>query len=254
MSRSNPTIKNPATRFMQWRGGETGGGKVTYYNKETETEIDVQLPFTFLVLDELNAISGFNNNEKSSYWSNEVRNITKDTFVVKTKSGTKANGKYADLGDIKSKGAKYAKSVYVAFKDETGELVIGNIRIMGAALTAWIDLQKQFDVSKCAVIITESPVKDKKGATTYFIPVFEVRNISDETESEAVALDRHLQAYLSVYLSSKPEADEIEEYDDDGFDPSVATNAPVAEPVNIGTPKESDDTINIRDVSFQLDG
>ena len=51
MSFSNPTAKNPATRFMQWRGGEEGGGRVTWYDKENQEEREVQLPVSLIVLD-----------------------------------------------------------------------------------------------------------------------------------------------------------------------------------------------------------
>lgn len=213
MSLSNPTAKNPSTRFFQWRGGAEGekgketGGKVTWWEKEAEETREMPLPFTFIVLDELNTISGFSDADKSSYWSNEVRNLLTDEFTVRTSAGIKARGKYADLGDVKSRGAKYAKSVYIAYKDETGELAIGNIKIMGAALTAWIEFQKKFDVNKCAVIL-ESAKKAKKGVNVYFIPVFDGRNMSDETKSAAVALDKEVQAYLDNYFTRRPDVTE----------------------------------------------
>lgn len=238
MSLSRPNIKNPAVRFMQWRGGEAGGGKVQYYDKETEENVDVPLPFTFLVLDELNTISGFNDNEKSSYWSNEVRNLMTDEFTVRTKSGVKARGKYAELGDVKSRGAKYAKSVYIAYKDETGEMIISNLRLMGAALTAWIEFQKKFDVSKCAVSITAAK-KAKKGATTYFMPIFEGREMSDTTRNEAIRLDVQLQAYLDSYFVRQPDMDEVTETKDNEI-----TSAPDV------TIESDDDTIDVSEVPY----
>lgn len=223
MSLSNPQSKNPATRFMQWRGGEEGGGRVTYWDKEAEQEVEVALPFSFIVLDELNTITGFSERDQSGFWSNEVRNLQSDQLIVRTKSGIKERGKYADIADkIKAGGAKYAKSVYVAFKDDSGELAIGNIKIAGAALTAWIEFEKKFDVSQCAVFITETPKRAKKGKNTYFVPIFEGQNMSEATKSEAVALDQELQQYLNSYFQREPDLDdsEQEEVDDEPLAPS----------------------------------
>jgi len=259
MSRSNPTAKNPATRFMQWRGGEDGGGRITWYDKEAEEEKEVDLPFTFLVLDEFHTITGFSEKDHSGFWSNEVRDL-KDELVVKTKSGTIARGKYDDIKDkIKALGAKYTKSVYIAFKDETGEFVIGNIKIGGAALTAWIEFQGKFDVNQVAVMVTEKPKKAKKGSTTYFVPVFEARNVSDATNNAAIALDKELQQYIGTYLSRKPEEDDLEEVDDDveiedTDEPVEIPPAQEAKPVKTkkAAPKEEpeEDTIDLKDVPF----
>lgn len=207
MSLSNPQIKNPATRFMQWRGGADGGGKITYYDKAEAQEYEVDLPFRFTVLDELHTITGFSEKDHSGFWSNEVRDL-KDKLVVKTKAGTIAQGAYGDISDrIKALGAKYAKSVYIAFKDESGELVIGNIKFSGASLTAWIEFQKKFDVSVAAVSI-EGGKKAKKGATIYFTPIIDGLNLNAQTKKEAIKLDEELQRYLNTYMTQKPAADD----------------------------------------------
>lgn len=258
MSRSNPTAKNPATRFIRWRGGEEGGGRLTWYNKETETEEEIKLPFSFLVLDELNTITGYSEKDQSGFWSNEVKNL-KNELVVRTGSGIVARGKYEDIGDaIKAKGAKYAKSVYIAFKNEEGELVIGNLQVAGAALTAWIEFQKKFNVMECAVLLSGAKGPLKKGTTKYFVPIFEGQAVSAETDAAATALDKELQAFLSVYLSRKVEDDSevVDEPDDDEEDdsPTEPTTAPeVAAPAKPQPPKEveeDDNKINLADVPF----
>lgn len=255
MSFSKPTAKNPSTRFMQWRGGFDGGGRLTWYDKSEETEKDVELPLSFVVLDELNTITGFSEKDQSSFWGNEVRNLQKDELVVRTKSGVVDRGLYAHIAErIKAKGAKYAKSVYIAFKDDTGEFVIGNIRFSGAALTAWIDLNKKFNTSECAVILTEAPKQGKKGATKYWIPVFETLALSDATTKVAMQLDQELQSFLDIYLNQQQdistevmaedyeEDDDQEEADEDEQEVSVAKSAPKQE--------EKKDSINLKDVPF----
>ncbi len=212
MSFSNPQVKNPATKFLQWRGGIDGGGRVTYYDKQAEETKSVELPFGFTVLDELNTVTGYSEKDRSGFYGNEVRNMATDELTVRTKAGIVTRGLYGNISDeIKSKGAKYAKSVYIAFKDETGELTIGNIKISGAALTAWIDFNKQYDINKCAVSITDKPKKAKKGSNEYFVPVFEAQEISEESRKQVIQLDLELQAYLGSYLSRKPEVAAPEE-------------------------------------------
>lgn len=257
MSFSNPQTKNPATRFMQWRGGLDGGGRITYYDKENEEEVDVKLPFGFTVLDELNTITGFSEKDHSGFWSNEVRNLMTDELVVKTKSGTVARGLYGKISEaIKGKGAKYAKSVYVAFKDEDGELIIGNLKISGAALTAWIEFQKRYDVTKVGVLITATPKKAKKGSNTYLVPVFEPLELSDSTVKAVTELDHELQNYLGTYFSRKPEDDTaVEEIDDEpeieDADVEVTEEGPKKTSKPAKKPKEDDDEkIDISNVPF----
>lgn len=279
MSRSNPTIKNPATRFMQWRGGadkvkdaKTGkenyeGGRVTYYDKEAEQDVEVPLPFSFLVLDELSTITGFDESTNSGFWSNDVRDLSKQEFIVKKKSGVVARGKYADISDkIKGMGAKYTQAVYLAFKDDQGELVIGHFKFAGASLSAWIEFKKKWDVMQCAVFITDEPKLEKKGANHYFSPVFEGQKVSEATEAAVKELDKELQAYLNTYFATKPydQDDDNEEVDDepeeDG-DTDVETEEkpdvkvgpkeePATEPAKAAPKEEKKGELNLADIPF----
>jgi hypothetical protein len=250
MSFSEPSIKNPATRFFRWSGGEAKGGVLTWYDKESEEEKKVDFPFSFVVLDELNTIGGFSDADKSSYWSNEVRNLKRDELVVKTGSGVKARGIYDKLADVRSKGAKYAKSVYVSYKDETGELAIGNIKLMGAALTAWIEFTGKYNVTKCAVSLTGADGPKTKGTTKYFVPIFEGQNLSEETISKVTALDKELQSYLRQYLSYVPDDQPQEETatkeDVEVEDVPESEVAPDVKQEN----NEGDETIKVSDVPF----
>lgn len=204
MSRSRPNTSvsdNPSKRFMRWAGAE---GKVTYYDKEAEENIEVKLPLVFLVLDQLHTITGFNSEENAGFWSNEVRDLQNEELSVKTKSGAVAKGLYADIKEeIVPGGAKYAQSVYVAFKDEEGMLQISNFQFSGAALKSWIEFNKGFkrnEIFDVAIKLTGGK-KAKKGRVVYFTPEFEAIKISEQTEKQASALDKQLQNYLDRYFS-----------------------------------------------------
>jgi hypothetical protein len=237
MSRSQPTLTNPARRFFKWSGST---GKVVYYDKEKKEEIVVKLPFTFLVLDQLATITGFAEQDSSSYWSNEVRNIGKDELNIRTSKGTKYVGLYKSSQGLPQvpQGARYAKSIYIAY-EEDGELHLGNFKAVGAALTAWIEFGNSYVVMNGKVAITGSE-EAKKGATKYFVPVFAWDHSTSEEDEKAVSLDKELQVYLSQYLDAATHDREHVETDDQGH---TIDALPVRD-IN------DDEPINLDDIPF----
>lgn len=193
MSRSNPIPTNPSNRRYVWKGSD---GRLVYWDKDQELEIGVSLPFEFLVLDQLSTIGGYSDEDTSSYWSNEVRSIGKEELNVRTIKGTKEVGLYKNLF-IKSQGAKYAKSIYIMSDGQ-----INNFKATGIALTAWIEFTKANNVNKGKVLIAGKSDLQKKGATKYYIPVFEWLESTEEENAEAIRLDRQLQEYLTTYLTT----------------------------------------------------
>lgn len=202
MSRSNNTdIVNPAKFFYEWVGSK---GCLKYFDKsigEKGEQVFVQLPFTFLVLDRLSTIKGFSDADQSGFWSNEIRDIKKEPFTVRTKKGVVATGLYANLAPVLNQGACYSQSVYIAVKDEKGQFSICNFSIHGSAIGEWINLCKGKDIYKYAITIA-SATPAKKGATSYFIPSFKLNPvISPDTEQKAIELDKTLQEYLTAYFN-----------------------------------------------------
>src|ERR1700722_13886513 len=144
MSRSNPTeTKHIARKYFTW-SGDAGGWK--YYDKtkgEKGENVTVPMPFRFLVLDVLATIKGWSDADQSGYWSNEVRNVKTDTLTVRNKKGIAATGTYQEiLNNRACDGVKYCQSVYIAYKEEDGNLSICNLQILGAALGSWISFCK----------------------------------------------------------------------------------------------------------------
>jgi len=199
VSRSSPTIQNPASHFIDWRGGKLG-----YWDKEQEKVINVPLPFSFMPLDQLHTITGYSDTDQSGFWSNETKS-TKDTFNVRTKKGTRYVGAYKNAQGIPQvpTGARYTKSVYIAYKDGA-TYQLANLKLTGAALNAWIDFCGHQNVENGTVTLTGS-TEGKKGATTYQIPTFEYRASTDEEDKMATNLDKVLQSYLSEYLKNSDE-------------------------------------------------
>lgn len=210
MSRSNQiNIKNPSNRWYEWAGKK---GQLKYYDKENEKEVYIDLPFHFLVLDELHTITGFDRRENTGYRANEVRDVRNDILVVRNNSGhIVREGVYSEVKTISA--VKYAKSIYIAYY-EGKELQIGNIKASGAFSSQWIEFTKMNDVYKTAVSIPQADFVE--GEIDYYEPVFVTKKVSDETENKALELDKELQEYLSHYLKqpvaeSTPQKNEFEE-------------------------------------------
>jgi hypothetical protein len=220
MSRSNPTdgVRNPSTRWFEWAGGEDAGFP-RWYNKDTKADVAVALPFTFLFLDEVSTIKGYHKRSKSSIYANEIRDTRQEVLVVKSfKGGEIASGLYQDIKDkVKVAGGGFCWSVYLAYKDEHGQLAIGNFAMRGASLGAWMDFKKDCPSKKDesgksvpafyvdAVQIT-GYVDDKTGDNDFRRPVFGLKPTSPETNAAAVALDKQLQQFLADYFK-QPKAE-----------------------------------------------
>lgn len=204
MSRSNPQVNapNPAARWFEWNG-ETG--VVRYYDKEAKKNVDVPLPFTFLVLDELASVRGWHDASESGIYSNEVRDTTKDLLVVKTfKGGTLAEGYYKAIKDrVNAEGGQFVANCYVAVKLDGG-LTLCSIRFKGAALGAWMEFRKANRglLYERAVRIVGFK-EGKKGRIIFRVPTFELKDAAKETNEQAIGLDKTLQAYLDGYLQRK---------------------------------------------------
>lgn len=224
MSRSNPTdaARNPSTRWFEFASG-ADGGFVRYYDKDTEKKIalgDAESggKFVFLLLDELATVKGWHDPSESGIFANEVRDTRQDTLVVRSfKGGELASGIYQNIKDrIVASGGHFVSSCYIAFKDGA-ELKLGNISFKGAALSAWMDFKKQCPSKKDAngksvkayyvdAVKIEGFEQQKKGGTTFRVPKFGLVPVGEETNTQALALDGELQAFLSDYLK-RPKAE-----------------------------------------------
>lgn len=224
MSRSSPTLTNPAAHFYEWKAG---AGKLHYYDKEKATNIEIKLPFEFLVLDELATITGFSRPDNASYYSNEVRNSAKEEFTVKLKGQVRYVGLYKNDQQIVQtpKAAKYTKSIYIAHKEGEG-FIIANLKApVGSALSAWIDFTQKHKVQNGKIILTKGEPLETPNGDTYYPPHFEYVSASKEEDAAAIALDKDLQVYLSQYLAANA-GDHDDEVSHDAIDPELGKATP----------------------------
>lgn len=200
MSRSNPTqnARNPSTRWFEWHGSK---GHLNYWDKEAKRRVDVNLPFTFLLLDELATVKGYHEPSQSGVFANEVRDTRQETLLVKAfEGGEIASGLYANIRDrVKAHGGYFQASCYVAYKDGD-TLKVGNIGFNGAALQAWSEYKKHTNGIYDGAVSIIGYEDRVKGATKYRIPTFSLKPVAPETHAAAVKLDTELQAFFKDYF------------------------------------------------------
>jgi len=215
--RGDIQIQNPCAKWFKWKGST---GTVAYYDKLTKTDVEVALPFTFLLLDVLSTIKGYDESAKQGIWSNEVRDIKNSILTVKSGNDVLISGNYQTVREKAiAAGGGYAASCYIAFFDENKKLVIGNFTMTGSSLGggvhkpadknmkdievgAWIEFTKNYkaDMYKKAIAITKEERICTQGATKFYCPKFDVKEVSEETDKAAIELNKELQAYLENYL------------------------------------------------------
>lgn len=225
MSRSNPVLhNNPTERYFEWNGADGG---IKYYDKDAKENVNADMPFTFLFLDQLARIGGFDQHKEQNIWSNEVRSTQKEKLSVRSGNHIIAQGFYSDIKqDVKASGGRYVTSLYIAYKED--ELKIGNLQLKGSALSAWMDFMKsnQKEVHEKAVKVEVDPEVYKKGATEYRVPVFKIVPTTPETDEQATELDKTLQEFLEA----KTDASEMAETPkSDSNEPPVHTDRELPE-------------------------
>lgn len=248
MSRSAPNdrIQNPASRFFSWDGDN---GNIYFYDKDLEVKgkdkpggnVPVNAIFTFILLDELATIKGFNKPAKSGIFSNEVRNTQEDILSVKTfDKNLIAEGLYKNIkAAVVAAGGKYCASLYIAYKDDDG-LRIGNLALKGAGFGPWLEFAKKnrADIYKKAIYIS-GKTEGKTGKIVFQMPVFALKDVNDETNDAATELDKQLQIFLSSYLS-RTKTQQTREFEHEeqphGYSDEDAPSGNAA----MGTPEDDD--------------
>ena len=224
MGRSNPQQNsNPAQRFYEWDGQS---GQIRYYDKEQKQNIPLELPFTFLLIEQAAKITGWNDQSDSAIFSNEILQTNEDQLIVKAhKGGELCRGLYAEIKEsVKSKGGNFTASLYIACKDDNDQLYLANLSLKGKALSAWMDFRKESGMKVWDNAVTiDSYTEGSKGSITYRMPSFKLREIAPETNEQAKEMDRQLQEFLqSKKMKVEPEqAQEQPAEQNDTFDDKV---------------------------------
>lgn len=189
---------NPATKFIDWKSNDKC---FNYYDKEAQKNVEIPLPFKFLVLDELHTIKGWNDASSSNIYSNEVKFISKEVMTVKPFKGNEiAKGYYKDIKDkVVAAGGHYTKSIYVMLEDGS----LANISLKGSGVQKWGDFTQKTRNRLADEWVTVAKAEDgKKGAVKFSTPSFSFANsISEEEANMADEAFNILESYLKTYLA-----------------------------------------------------
>jgi hypothetical protein len=223
MSRSNPIdiIPNPSTRWFEWSGSK---GNLKYYDKEKKVNVEVDIPFDFILLDRLATIKGWHDASEAGIYSNEVRDTRNEPFIVKSFKMAEpiAEGFYGNIKDkVKANGGNFVLQCYIAFTGDDEKMALGSLQFHGAALGAWMDFENNEKENRKLVYekgiqITESK-SGKKGSIKYEMPVFKFLDLPKEVNAQATELDTQLQQYLKSYFKrtrvdqAAPTKDELDQ-------------------------------------------
>jgi hypothetical protein len=200
MSRFKPRNNNqhPCTLWLEWGGAD---GKFYYYDKESKSKVSFDLK-RFIVLDSLSTIVGYDESRKMGVYSNEVRDTTKQQFIIRNKEGVVEKGLYAEIKDKLPKGIKYAASVYIAV-EHNGKIKLANVKLSGAALSSWVDFKKSARIYDGAIEISEI-ASGKKGAVSYKFPKFVLGQTTPQEEESGKGVWQLLEDYLEAYFGTAP--------------------------------------------------
>ena len=208
-------LSNPAKRFLEWKSNDKC---FSYYDKEKKENVLVELPFKFLVLDQLHTVSGWNDATSSGIFSNEVKFISKQVMTVKPFKGNEiAKGLYADIKEkVKNAGGHYVKSIYIMLEDGT----LANIQLKGSAVQQWGEFtNKSLSRLPEEWVVVDKAIDGKKGAVKYTTPGFTFGgSLSDKEAAQADLVFDELETYLKAYLIKEEAPVEVEDLDTDDLD------------------------------------
>lgn len=210
--------KNPAEKFLTW---SSQNKCLVYYDKEEKENKLVKLPFTFLYLADRTTVKGYDANDNTGIYSNEVKYLSEPLTVKNFAGKTLAEGEWNEISTkVDRSGGKFAKSIYAMTKK--GTLI--NICLYGGALGEWFEFTKK---SKKRLpdewVTVEGFEERKKGATTYYVPIFKYNKSLSDTEGSLA--DKAYDLFEEYETEPKPRKAEIAEenlepvksetYDDD---------------------------------------
>lgn len=204
------TSSNPAKKFIEWKSNDKC---FSYYDKAKGENIKISLPVKFQFLEHFHTVKGWNDASESGIFANEVKFISKEPFKVRSfKGGDIAEGLYRDIrSDIRDAGGKYYRSIYVLLD---GEIV--NLQLKGACVSAYSTFMEGYENQIESNFITVNEVlEQKKGATKYTTPVFQIGDGFNKTEM--INADESYKIIADYYngYSKAEEPEEPEEPEED---------------------------------------
>lgn len=208
-------VHNPATLYLRWKGGaekvrENGedkieGGKLLYWDKEKQEEVEVPLPLVICPLEITYGYAGFIK-KKGRIWSNEIldfktQNIT--VHITGENDEVICSGVYDEIKDKAYAGGAKMQTLVYAYCKQLGGII--RINLGGSARSAWKEFTKKVKLSS----VYERPVSINIGEPQesqmgpFVPPKYELGEpYSDEVIKKLTEQDKIVIDYLK-YLSER---------------------------------------------------
>lgn len=228
MSRTSQIFENPAVKSFRWRNAKVeivkdDKGKIVkdeagivkkkvvretgwfWYSKELEKEIKLEMPFTFVWLENCSSVMGYDADKQQGIYSNEVLNTKTEPLTVKSGNEIIAEGLYTNIkAEIKSRGAKYCNPVYALMKNEEDEYEVVRFLMVGSSRDAWSSFNNKTKNKTHAIVCYDITQKETPNGDVYDVPVLKYMPLDEEFAVEA---DRVAMKVIDPYfkwLQDKP--------------------------------------------------
>ncbi len=195
-----PKSANPTSKYLEWKSNDKS---FSYYDKEADENVKVELPLKFLFLQNYHTVKGWNTASESKIYSNEVFYIGSEPMTVRSfKGGVIAEGLYKDIKPtITAAGGKYNRSIYVMLEDGT----VANISLKGSGVRQWSDFMEANENlidNQWIEVLTSND--EKKGSIKYSTPEFTVgANLTKQDSAKADDVAAELKTYLDGYFKKE---------------------------------------------------
>lgn len=206
MSRSNnQQIDNPITKKFTWNSEE---GKLLLFDKDLEdgkgATLEVNLPFSFVVLDEVHAIRGWNDDLKASIYSNICKRDEKGFYIVDLYKVEHPDfpikGFWEDIRkQVAGWGGQWCKRIFAIVNNpDSKEPEIVEIELKGLVVAEYMNkIKKPFEGIIEISTVQEKAGKNKKKA--YKIPLFTQKEATPQLDEAAKNID---ETILQPYIQS----------------------------------------------------
>lgn len=225
MSRSVEIKENPAVKFLQWRNKKEEkvkeDGKTVlktvretgwyYYDKANEKDVFVDFPISFIWLENMAGVTGYDEKREKGIWSNEVRNSKKDVFIVKCGNEIIAEGNWDQVKEETAGLGKFANIVYGLVDVGDGDYEIWRFKMAGSALSSWITFQNNAKNRNHAIVCAGYDEVTMKTGGTYDAPTFKYVTASEPALEEADRVCKEeIDPFFEYYLSNSDKKDTTE--------------------------------------------
>ena len=212
------TIENPCEMWVRFKAGKDQG-IFQGYDKTVQDDdkkiIDLGKTINIIPLFQHFGVGGWNNDQATGIYSNEVKDIKNGILTVKSGNEILATGTWNQIKEkVKSNGGKFANVVYYALflRNDNGAIVprIGATKFSGAMSNAWISARinlaelKTLQVS-CGNLVKDREVNGKKVKlpNPYFSVNIKKFQKNKELADQAMEFAKKLKVYFDGYFNKE---------------------------------------------------